>query len=130
MRSEEPKILFIDDDDDYLFVMEEYLSRQGFNVLTASDGEAGLDLIRSQQPDVILLDFIMESLYSGLEVCRQVRNDPSLNRTPIICISGMKKDINLHFSKEEDAAYFDPDAYFDKPVDKEVLVKTINELVN
>jgi CheY-like chemotaxis protein len=98
--------------------------------MTASDGETGLELIRSRQPDVILLDFIMESLYSGLEVCRQVRNDPSLNRTPIICISGMKKDLNLHFNQEEDAAYFDPDAYFDKPVDKELLVRTINSFLN
>jgi len=129
MNKEQIKILVIDDNQDYLFTMKTFLARQGFTVFTATDGKTGIDTIASQMPDIILLDVMMESLYSGFDVCKFVRNDPKLKKTPIIGISGLKDELGVSFDKDRDNEYFSPDAFFDKPVDKDALLKTINDLL-
>ena len=69
-------IVIIDDNKDYLFAMETFLSRNGFNVMTATDGKEGFALVQTQKPDLVLLDVMMESLFSGFEVYRQMKLDP------------------------------------------------------
>lgn len=130
MNNENIKILVIDDNQDYLFTMKTFLSRQGFTVFTAPDGKTGIDIISNQLPDIILLDVMMESLYSGFDVCKFVRNNPKLQAIPIIGISGLKDELGISFDKDRDDEYFSPDAFFDKPVDKNALLKTIDELLS
>lgn len=123
------KIAIVDDNTDYLFTMKTFLSRNGYEVVTAPDGEKGMDLIREEKPDLIMLDVMMETTFSGFEVCRQVRKDLVLKKTPIIGITGMADEIGVEFNKHDDAEYFSPDAFFDKPVDKEALLKAIRDLL-
>ena len=59
------KIVLVDDNTDYLFTMETFLSRNGFEVKTSDDAEKGLAVIRSERPDLVLLDVMMETLFSG-----------------------------------------------------------------
>jgi len=122
------KIVIVDDNTDYLFTMKTFLSRNGFEVETAPDGQAGIELIKKDRPDLILLDVMMETTFSGFEVCRQVRSDHELKKTPIIGITGMEDELGLKFDKYDDADYFSPDAFFEKPVDKDALLKKIKEL--
>jgi CheY-like chemotaxis protein len=122
-------IVIIDDNQDFLFTMKTFLSRNGFKVETASDGESGMELIKRLHPDLIMLDVMMETMFSGFEVCRQVRNDPQLKGIPILGISGMADEIGIQFDKHRDADYFSPDAFFDKPVDKDALLAKINDLI-
>ena len=129
MESDTKTILIIDDNPDYLFTMKTFLLRNGFRVFTANDGQQGLSLVQQEQPDLILLDVMMEALYSGFEVCRRVKNDPATRDIPIIGISAMKDELGIQFDTYEDAEYFSPDAFFDKPVDKTALLKSINELL-
>ncbi|MCP3876437.1 MAG: response regulator [Desulfobacteraceae bacterium] len=124
------KIIIIDDNMDYLFTMKTFLTRNGFEVETAKDGEMGFKLIEKMRPDLIMLDVMMETTYSGFEVCRQVRNTPDLKKTIIFGISGMEDELGLKFNKYDDADYFSPDEFFDKPVDKDVLLKKINDLIS
>lgn len=121
-------IVIIDDNSDYLFTMKTFLTRNGFDVETADDGESGIALIKEKHPDLIMLDVMMETTYSGFEVCRQVRNDPELKKITIFGISGMQDELGVKFDKYEDAEYFSPDVFFDKPVDKDALLAKINEL--
>ncbi len=123
-------IIIVDDNTDYLFTMKTFLVRNGFDVETASDGRSGIELIKKVHPDLIMLDVMMESLYSGFEVCRQVRNDPMLKGTTIFGISGMEDELGIQFDKYEDADYFSPDEFFDKPVDKEMLLLKIKDLIS
>ena len=83
------KIVMIDDNTDFLFTMETFLQRNGFEVQTAEDGQKGIDLIKKERPDLILLDIMMETLFSGFEVCKQVRSDEDLKDIPIIGISAI-----------------------------------------
>ena len=129
MNEKARTILIIDDNPDYLFTMETFLSRNGFAVITAEDGAKGLELIQREKPDLILLDVMMKSLYSGFEVCRQLKNDPRTRHIPIIGISGMKDELGVQFDINRDSEYFSPDIFFDKPVDKQALLDGINHLL-
>lgn len=123
------KIVMIDDNTDFLFTMETFLHRNDFEVLTADDGQKGMDLIRKEQPDLILLDIMMETLFSGFEVCKQVRSDNDLKDIPIIGISGMGEELQIDYKQWPDYDYFRPDAFLDKPVDKQRLLQMIPEVI-
>ena len=123
------KIVMIDDNKDFLFTMETFLSRNGFEVYTAEDGQQGMDMIRKERPDLILLDIMMETLFSGFEVCKEVRKDDELKDTPIIGISGMGEELEIDYKQWPDYDYFRPDAFLDKPVDKPQLLRMIPEVI-
>ena len=123
------KIMIIDDNKDYLFTMATFLSRNGFDVITSDSGEAGLNRMKKEKPDLVLLDVMMELLFSGFEVYRQMKTDAELKAIPIIGISGMSDEIKIKFDKESDKEYFNPDDFMEKPVDKEVLLKKINDML-
>lgn len=119
------KIIIVDDNHDLLFTMETFLSRNGFEVLTADDGQKGLDLIKEVHPDLILLDIMMETTYSGLDVCKAIRSDPNLKDIPIIGISGIGDEMGIQIDKWGDDDYFSVDEFFEKPVDREKLLERI-----
>ena len=123
------KVVVVDDDKDYLFTMKTFLKRNDFNVFTADNGKDGIVLIKNQQPDVILLDVMMETLFSGYEVCKAVRNDPDIEFTPIVGISGMDGDIGVKYEQYQDDEYFTPDVFVEKPVDKELLIDIISQAI-
>jgi len=124
------KIVLIDDNKDYLFTMKTFLKKNGFEVSTAGDGQSGVKLVEDEKPDIVLLDVMMETLFSGFEVCRRLRQNPNLKSIPIIGISGMADEINVKFNKKKDFEYFSPEEFLEKPVDKELLLKTIDKLIN
>ncbi len=123
------KIVMVDDNTDYLFTMETFLNRNGFEVKTSDDAKKGLELIRSEHPDVVLLDVMMETLFSGFELCKQMRMDDDLKDIPIIGISGMVEELGIDYKQWPDYDYFKPDAFLDKPVDKQKLLRLIPETV-
>lgn len=124
------KIMVIDDNKDYLFSMETFLKRNGFDVITAGNGETAMDLIQHEKPDLVLLDVMMETLYTGFEIWRQINADPQLKKIPIIGISGMADELEVSLDMAKDHEYFSPDVFLDKPVDRELLLKKIDELLH
>ena len=119
------KIVIIDDDSDYLFTMETFLKRNGFETLSTENAQEGLDLIEKERPDLILLDVMMQSIYSGLEICKQLRSNPDLKDIPIIGISGMGNELGVRLDKWGDDEYFNVDEFYEKPVDREKLLERI-----
>ena len=94
-------------------------------VKTADDGRKGLDLIKEIHPDLVLLDIMMETTYSGLDVCKAIRSDPVLKGIPIIGISGIGDEMGIKIDKWGDDDYFSVDEFFEKPVDREKLLERI-----
>jgi CheY-like chemotaxis protein len=88
-----------------------------------------LVLIKKECPDVILLDIMMETLFSGFEVCKQVRADKQLMDTPIIGISAMGDELDINYSQWPDYDYFRPDTFMEKPIDKQRLLQLIPEVI-
>jgi CheY-like chemotaxis protein len=124
------KIVIVDDNKDYLFATKTLLTRNGYEVMTAEDGKIGIEMIRKEKPALILLDVMMETLFSGFEVCRQLKQDPDLKSIPVISISGMGDEINVQFNKDSDNEYFSPDEFLEKPVDRDLLLRKINGLLS
>ena len=123
------KIVMIDDNPDFLFTMETFLKKNAFEVHTAEDGQKGLELIRQERPDIVLLDIMMETLFSGFEVCKAVRSDDDLKYIPIIGISAMGEELDINYSQWPDYEYFRPDAFLDKPINKQRLLQLIPEVI-
>jgi CheY-like chemotaxis protein len=123
------KIVIVDDNEDYLFTMETFLKKNDFEVLSANNGKDGVELIRKELPDLILLDVMMESLYSGFEVCRTIRNDPDTKEIPIIGISAMGEALDVEFDQWRDHQFFSPNLFIEKPVDKENLLSVMKEVM-
>ena len=80
------RILIIDDEPNNVEVLRRVMTRLGYEVLTASNGESGLHAARHQDPDVVLLDVNMPGM-NGFEVCRRLKADPATRLTPIVLIT-------------------------------------------
>ncbi|MDP2929371.1 MAG: response regulator [Candidatus Omnitrophota bacterium] len=80
------KILFIEDEVDIVTLMQARLVSQGYQMLSAFDGEEGLKMAQEEKPDLILLDKIMPKM-DGLEVCQRLKSDPKTKDIPIIIVS-------------------------------------------
>jgi DNA-binding response OmpR family regulator len=79
-------ILIIEDEENVRETLAYNLAQEGYDVLTAADGEEGLALIRDEQPDLVVLDIMLPRL-DGLSVCRLVRKDPEVAYIPIIMLT-------------------------------------------
>jgi phosphate regulon transcriptional regulator PhoB len=89
-------IVVIEDEPDILDVIQYNLDREGYRVLSSRDGEAGLALIRSDIPDLIILDLMLPRL-DGIDVCRRLKQDPATRSIPIIMVTakGEESDVVL-----------------------------------
>ncbi len=86
MMANRPTILVLEDETSLLDVLSYNLRREGFEVLTATDGFAGLQCAQSSRPDLIILDLMLPSL-DGLEVCRQLKADPATASIRILMLT-------------------------------------------
>lgn len=85
-------VLVIDDEPTQRMLSREALEQRGYRVEEADSGEAGLELAREFKPDLILLDVMMPGM-DGFEVCRRIRIDPDLHRTPVVIVTALE-DLN------------------------------------
>jgi DNA-binding response OmpR family regulator len=92
------KILVIDDSPTILKVVQLVLTKAGFQVATAADGEAGVEAARSVSPDLILLDFVMPKM-NGYQVCRALAEDEALKDVPVVLMSAKGDQVGERFVK-------------------------------
>src|SRR5918912_1485407 len=85
------KVLLVDDDNDLLDLLHYALRREGYQVVTASDGAQGLARWRAEQPDLVLLDGNLPKL-DGFEVCRQIRHEAT---TPVIMLTARGEEADV-----------------------------------
>jgi DNA-binding response OmpR family regulator len=93
-RRGRPLVLIVEDEPHIVLSLEFLLERAGYATASAPDGEAGLDLVRRLRPDVVLLDVMMPGR-NGYEVCRAIRSDPELSRTPVIMLSAKAQAVEV-----------------------------------
>ncbi len=104
-----PKALIIEDDETLANNLADKLRAEGFNVTTAGDGEAGLEKLRGEHPDILVLDIMLPKL-DGLSICRMVRHDPTTAHIPIIMITARGTEVDKIVGLESGA-----DDYIVKP---------------
>jgi class 3 adenylate cyclase len=118
-----PRILVVDDMPANVHILQLRLKAQGYDVVTATDGEAALTAARELLPDLILLDVMMPKV-DGLEVCRQLRADPAFPFTPIIMITAKADPKDVVAGLEAGG-----DEYLTKPVDQVALVARVKSML-
>jgi len=89
-----PKILVIEDEPDILEVLQYNLEREGHKVIACRNGEQGLSRIRTDNPDLVILDLMLPGM-DGVEVCRQVKSDPVTRGIPIIMVTAKAEESDI-----------------------------------
>ena len=116
-----PTILVIEDDEQSRFILTVMLKNQGFQVLQACDGYAGLEAARQAQPDLILLDILLPGL-DGYAVAHALRDDPKFANTPILA----ETSLPMMGNRDRALAAGCTD-YIEKPIDEEILITKIKQ---
>jgi len=80
------KILYVEDNDDNVYMLKNRLSRAGFTVIVAIDGTQGLTMATSEQPDLILMDLTLPDI-DGKEATRRIKADPATKSIPVIALT-------------------------------------------
>ncbi len=114
------KVLVVDDDKSMLMIAQTFLKGKGFEVLTAENGEKGIELALTEKPDVILLDVVMPGK-NGFEVCRELKDNKETENIKIIIISGNIPDIEMGFD-------YGADDCIAKPPEWNSLAERISEI--
>jgi class 3 adenylate cyclase len=118
-----PRILIVDDNATNVKILQARLASEGYEVVSAADGEEGLAAARQLAPDLILLDVMMPKL-GGIEVCRRLRADPEFPFTPIIMVTAMADLKDIVAGLEAGA-----DEYLTKPVDHAALAARVRSML-
>ena len=118
-----PLILIVDDNPANVEIFQMRLAANNYEIITATDGEAGLAMARDKQPDLILLDIMMPKM-DGIEVCRRLKGDLSLPFMPIIMVTA-KADTKYVVDGLEAGA----DEYLTKPVNHAALVARVKSML-
>jgi twitching motility two-component system response regulator PilH len=123
------KILFVDDDRDFLNCQSIYFSSRGYEVRTAEDGEEALKLLAREAPDIVILDLMMEHFDSGFVLSRKIRLDERFRDLPIVMLSGVAAATGRRFDQEDEGLkrWSKLDAFLDKPITGRQLLKVIEE---
>jgi two-component system OmpR family response regulator len=128
-----PKILVVEDDPDMVEALRMPLESNGYEVITASTGEEGLRKVREIEPDLIILDVMMETTTAGFQVSLQLRSpDPrseyaAYRHIPILMLTAIHTTTSLRFGPDE--AYLPVDDFVDKPIDLDVLLEKVRTLI-
>ena len=118
-----PRILIVDDEHDFIELLQYKLAGHGYELIVANDGVHALSQARTQKPNLILLDILLPDL-DGLSVCEILRRQPGTKKIPIIFMSALTGDITKR------TATMQADDFFTKPLDLNRLEKRIEELLH
>ncbi len=120
-------ILLMDEDAETLEKLQGVLRREGFRVLVAADGDAGLRLARREEPDLIILDLLLAGV-DGIQVCLQLREDETTCRIPILLHTALAipdRGPDGQFALASDQPVISVDAYMPKPTDLRRMIEIV-----
>jgi DNA-binding response OmpR family regulator len=112
-----PKVLIVDDEADVVRLLQFRFDKEGFETVTAGDGQTALSMVENDNPDLVILD-IMMPLMDGMEVLRQIRSHRRTSKTPVIMLTAKTASITV-----DEARQLWVSDYIMKPFDPEVLVR-------
>jgi DNA-binding response OmpR family regulator len=120
------KVLVVDDEPDVVTFLSSLLEDNGFAAISARDGEEGFRKVRSEQPDLILLDISMPH-ESGVRMYRDVVETAETADIPVIIVTGISKDFKQFIYGRKHLK--PPAGYFEKPIDKEEFLSKVRALL-
>jgi len=123
MDNNKKKILVIDDESSLVEMLSIRLEVNNYQVVSACDGQEGLDKARSEAPDLIILDLMLPKL-DGYQVCRMLKSDEKYKQIPIIIFTARAQESDIKAGMEAGA-----DAYITKPFEPNILLAKVSQLI-
>ena len=117
------KVLVVDDEIYIVHILDFSLGMEGYEVITALDGEQALERLESDKPDMIVLDIMMPKL-DGYETCKALKQNPATHDIPVILLSAKGRNVDQKIGFEVGA-----DDYITKPFSPRKLVERINAIL-
>lgn len=121
------KILVIDDDPDFIKITRTILQSQNYEVITAENGEKGLEVMRKEKPDLVMLDIMMSYILDGLDTRRQMAEDKDLKDIPVIMITSLTGErVRSELPSDE---YIPASEWIHKPIDPDKLLDYVKKVL-
>lgn len=117
------KVLFVDDEVDFVDIVRTRLEANNFEVTVAYDGEEALEKVKEVRPDIIVLDIVIPKI-NGFDVCRKLKSDPNYKDIPIIMLTARFQTNDIKFGEAVGS-----NAYITKPFEPQVLLNKMRELL-
>lgn len=117
------KILLVDDDTDFVEINRTLLEKQGYKVVAGHNPKDGMELLKKEKPDLLILDVMMEEADDGFAMAQKIRREG--NKIPIIMLTSIAKITGQTYGK--DNAMVPVDEFFEKPVQAEKLLKAVKK---
>ena len=117
------RILIVDDEEDLVKLVKKCLEHYHYEVITAYDGQEGLEKAKTEKPDLIILDLMLPKI-NGYKVCGLLKKDTRYAKIPVILFTAKTEEKDLKLGEEVGA-----DAYIIKPFEREILLAKIKELI-
>lgn len=122
------KVLLIDDDVDFVMMNKSVLEHNGYQVCVAFGGQEGLEVARTELPDLVVLDVMMGDTIEGFDVSREFRQDQTVGHVPIIMLTSINRQLRpLTFGPDEN--WLPVDRFLDKPVRPQQLLEEIERII-
>jgi two-component system alkaline phosphatase synthesis response regulator PhoP len=123
------KVVLVDDDVDFCEATKLLLESKDFEVVLAYDGKEGLDKIRAEKPDLVILDVMMPEM-NGYDVCVVLKADPELKEIPTILLTAVDREMFKTHYTQHMGLMTEADDYIPKPVESAELVKRVEDLLS
>ena len=121
------KILIIDDDIDLVESMRLTLEKAGFEVIDAQDGQKGLEKIEKENPDLVILDVMMQTQDEGFHIAYQIRSNEETADLPILMLTAVGTETGFSFDKEKDEDFLPVNEFIEKPVNHDTLIELVQK---
>tara|TARA_B100000745_G_scaffold23971_1_gene15926 strand:- start:322 stop:684 length:363 start_codon:yes stop_codon:yes gene_type:complete len=118
------KILLVDDEPDVIDVIKNRLEQNEFEVIIANDGEEALHKLKSDKPDLVVLDVSMPVI-SGYEVCARIKHNRDYSHIPVLMLTA-----RIKYTDRKVAQKCGADSYIPKPYSSELLIDEVNKFLN
>ncbi|MHC4157623.1 MAG: response regulator [Planctomycetota bacterium] len=125
------KIVIVDDDQDIRDSLQAILQGRQYTVFTAASKNEGMETIKTEKPDLAILDVMMSSWNDGFEMSRELKKDPEFKNMPILMLTGVKDKTGIDFkSTAGDPTWCPVDGFLDKPVEPDILLEEVEKLLS
>ena len=120
------KVFLVDDDEDFVDVIQVTLESNGYEVATAHSGEEAREKIPDEKPDVIILDVMMETDDAGFKTARWLREQDETSDIPLVMLTAVNQQYPMQFNADD--VWLPVDEFLEKPVDGEKLMNVIEKV--
>ncbi|MHC4193064.1 MAG: response regulator [Planctomycetota bacterium] len=125
------KILVVDDDQDIRDSLQAILEARQYAAVTAADKTEGMQKVKSEKPDLLILDVMMTSWQDGFEMARELKKDPESKDIPILMLTGVRDQTGIDFKATAgDPTWCPVDGFLEKPVQPDILLSEVERLLS